>query len=78
MLILELYLTYDYLNPVNYSKGVPKNLHVQLLSGYNTLTHEYLITDPWTRSNGNYEFILSKNKIEYLYNQVGKRAVIVR
>lgn len=73
-----IYLTYDFGEPYNWSKGVPKNLHVQLLSGYNTITQQYKITDPFTRSNGKYEFILSKEDIEYLYNVVGRRAIVIR
>lgn len=73
-----IYLTYDFGEPYNWSKGVPKNLHVQLLSGYNTITQQYKITDPFTRSNGKYEFILSKKDIEYLYNVVGRRAIVIR
>jgi len=73
-----IYLTYDFLKPYNWSKGVPKNLHVLLLTGYNTITKQYLITDPFTRSSGRYEFILSENDINYLYDVVGRRAVIVR
>lgn len=73
-----IYLTYDFLKPYNWSKGVPKNLHVLLLTGYNTITKQYFITDPFTRSSGKYEFVLSENDIMYLYDVVGRRAVIVR
>jgi len=73
-----IYLTYDFLEPYNWSKGVPKNLHVLLLTGYNTITNQYFIMDPYTRSNGVYQFTLSKERIEYLYNTVGKRALVIR
>lgn len=73
-----IYLTYDFLEPYNWSKGVPKNLHVLLITGYNKITNQYIITDPYTRSNGTYEFILHKNSLERLYNLIGKRAVIIR
>lgn len=73
-----IYLTYDFNEPYHWSLGVPNNLHVLLLTGYNTITEQYLITDPYTRSNGTYEFIIQKDHFEYLYNAVGKRAVIVR
>lgn len=72
------YLTYDFKKPYNWSKGVPNNLHVLLLTGYNTITKQYLITDPYTRRSGKYEFIISKETMEYLYNAVGKRSVVIR
>lgn len=71
-----IYLTFDFSDPYNYSKGVPKNLHVMVLSGYNEITGEYRVTDPWTR-NG-YLFFLSQDRITTLYNQVGRRAIVVR
>jgi len=73
-----IYLTYDFLEPYNWSNGVPKNLHVLLVTGYNTITEQFRITDPYTRANGNYEFILSKQDIEYLYNSVGMRSIVIR
>ena len=73
-----IYLTYNFAEPYNWSNEVPKNLHVLLLTGYNSITDQYLLTDPFTRSSGQYKFILSKSSLEYLYNAVGKRAVVVR
>lgn len=73
-----IYLTYDFKNPSNYSFGVPKNLHVMLLTGYNTITNEYQITDPWTRNNGQYIFYLSGDRVQSLYEQVGRRSVVIR
>lgn len=72
------YLTYDFKKPRSWSKGAPQNLHVQLLTGYNTITKKYVITDPWTRWSGKYEFILNKSDLEHVYNGVGKKAVVVR
>ena len=53
-------------------------LHVLLLTGYNKITKEQIITDPWTKSNGETKWYLSKNKLESIYNAVGKKAVIIR
>ena len=73
-----IYLTYAYNSPVNWSNGVPRNLHVQLIVGYNKITGDFIIYDPWTRISGQYEFTLSKNKINNLYLSVGSMAVVVR
>ncbi len=73
-----IYLTYAYNNPVNWSNGVPRNLHVQLIVGYNKITGDFIIYDPWTRTSGQYEFTLSKNKISSLYSSVGSMAIVVR
>ena len=73
-----IYLTYAYNNPYNWSNGIPKNLHVQLVIGYNKLTGDFIIQDPWTRTSGQYEFVLSKNKIENLYSAVGSMAIVVK
>ena len=73
-----IYLTYAYNNPVNWSNGVPRNLHVQLVIGYNKITGDFIIYDSWTRSSGQYEFTLSKNKINNLYLAVGSMAIVVR
>ena len=73
-----IYLTAKFKAPKNWSNGVPSNLHVLLLTGYNTITGQHIITDPWTKDDGGYEWILEKKEIENLYNSLGKRAVIVR
>lgn len=73
-----IYLTYAYNNPVNWSNGVPRNLHVQLIVGYNKITGDFIIYDPWTRNSGQYEFALSKSKVSNLYSSVGSMAIVVR
>jgi uncharacterized protein YvpB len=72
-----IYLTFNFQNPINYSRGVPSNLHVLVLSGYNTMTGEYRLTDPWTR-NGQSQFNVAGNRVATLYAQVGYRAVVVK
>lgn len=71
-----IYLTWGFKEPKEYSKGVPKNLHVMVLSGYNSYTGEQQFYDPWPASNSNP--VLSKARTEYLYNASGRRAVVVR
>ena len=73
-----IYLTYAYNNPYNWSNGAPKNIHVQLVIGYNKLTGDFIIQDSWTRTSGQYQFTLSKNKISNLYISVGSMAIVVR
>lgn len=71
-----IYLTYAFRDPKNYSKGVPKNLHVIVLAGYNSYTGEQLFYDPWP-TNG-VPSTLSKARTEYLFAASGRRAVVVR
>ena len=73
-----IYLTYNFNNPKGWNNGVPLNLHVQLITGYNSITNEYVITDPYTRTNGKYEFVVGEQKLRELYNNVGKKAIVVR
>lgn len=73
-----IYLTFNFNDLKEDIGGVPKNLHVMVLSGYNHLTNEYQITDPWTRQSGQYIFTISGERIEALYNQVGRRAITVK
>lgn len=73
-----IYLTYAYNNPVSWSNGVPRNLHVQVIVGYNKITGDFIIYDPWTRTSGQYEFTLSKSKVSNLYSLVGSMAIVVR
>ena len=72
-----IYLTYAMKNPKEYSKGVPKNLHVVVLAGYNEYTGEQIIYDPWPVTGGA-TTTLSKARAEYLYSASGRRAVVVR
>lgn len=71
-----IYLTWGFKEPKEYSKGVPKNLHVMVLSGYNSITGEQQFYDPWPAGNSNPT--LSKARTEYLYRASGYRAVVVR
>lgn len=75
-----IWLTYDYKQPYNWNDGskMYKNVHVQLVTGYNTETRQFRITDPWTRNNGNYTFYVDWGTVESLYNTIGQRAVVVR
>lgn len=55
----------------------PKNFHVLLLTGYNSITGEQIITDPWTYSKGKTKWNVSKKQVESIYNSTGKRSVII-
>ena len=73
-----IYLTSYLAKPIAKKNGITGNLHVLLLTGYNSVTGEEIITDPWTRSNGTKTWQISKKKLEKIYNEVGKMAVVVR
>ena len=60
------------------TREAPRNLHVQLIVGYNKITGDFIIYDPWTRTSGQYEFTLSKSKVSNLYSSVGSMAIVVR
>ncbi|MBQ8984808.1 C39 family peptidase [Candidatus Saccharibacteria bacterium] len=71
-----IYLTFGFNNPKEYSKGVPRNLHVLVLSGFNSYTGEQKFYDPWPVNGNNPS--LSKARTEQLYNASGRRALVVR
>lgn len=71
-----IYLTYRYVSPLAYHNGVPDNLHVVVLSGYNSYTGEQQFYDP-APTNGT-KPSLSKSYTEYLYNASGRRALVIR
>lgn len=71
-----IYMTYKFNDPKEYSKGVPKNLHVLVLSGYNSYTGEQQFYDPWPVGGKNPT--LSGARTEYLYGASGMRALVVR
>lgn len=73
-----IYATAMFKSPKNWIEEVPNNLHVMLLTGYNKITGEQIITDPWTYASGRKKWQLSKNELETVYNQVGKKAVVIR
>lgn len=73
-----IYLTFQYNPPKEWLNGAPKNLHVMLLTGYNSLTDEFQTTDPWTGTGGKSKYTLPRVQIESLFNRTGKRAVVVR
>lgn len=73
-----IYATSKFADPKEVIEGAPKNIHVLLLTGYNKITGEQLITDPWTHSDGRTTWTISKEKLETVYNAVGKKAVVIR
>lgn len=73
-----IYVTFLF-NPLKeWLNGAPKNLHVVLLTGYNTKTGTHRLVDPWTQSDGGRYYDISREELEGIYNGVGKRAVVVR
>lgn len=72
-----IYLTYNFDDLKEIMNGVPVNLHVVLLSGYNRVTDEYQVIDLWTRRTGQYVFTVANSRIDSLYRQVGQKAVVV-
>ena len=71
-----IYLTYRYANPLTYHNGVPDNLHVVVLAGYNSYTGQQVFYDPAPVSGT--IVTLSKSRTEYLYNASGRRALIIK
>lgn len=73
-----IYITW-LLKPVSYWVGTaPKNLHVTLLTGYNEISGTQRLTDPWTQSDGSQTWDVPRAEIEKIYNETGRRAVVVR
>lgn len=64
-------------DPENWIEEVPGNLHVMLLIGYNPITKELLINNPWTR-NGTGKVYISESRFTEIYNLVGKKSVVIR
>ena len=73
-----IYLTSKLNKPKAYIEGAPKNVHVLLLVGYNSITKEQILIDPWTHDDGRTSWHVSKSKIEQIYNNTSKRAVVVK
>ena len=72
-----IYLTAGLKAPKEFVEGAPKNIHVLLLTGYNSITGEQIITDPWTHDDGRTKWNVSKRLVESIYNATGKRSVII-
>ena len=73
-----IYLTSAFETPRNFSNGVPSNLHVLLLAGYNKETKEQLIIDPLDYHSASSYWILSYDKVNDIYEKVGKRSLVVQ
>ena len=73
-----IYATANFVSPKNWKEGAPQNLHVVLLTGYNKITKEQIVTDPGGKTDGGKIKFISKNQLEKIYNAVGKKAVIIR
>lgn len=73
-----IYLTSMFKSPSTWIEGAPLNLHVQLLTGYNKITKEHLIVDPWTYTTGRTKWIMPRQTVESIYNALGKQSVVIR
>ena len=73
-----IYIIAKFNEPKEVIEGAPRNLHVMLLTGYNKITGDHFIVDPWTHDDGRTSWTVSKKLLEEKYNFVGKKAVIVR
>lgn len=73
-----IYIIAKFNPPKEVVEGAPRNLHVMLLTGYNKITNEHFIVDPWTHDDGRTSWTVSKELLEEKYNFVGKKSVIVR
>lgn len=65
------YITYNFDKPKNIVNGIPLNLHVVLVIGYNKITENFVIFDPW---KGKIE--VEKDKFKNIYDNL-KYAVVV-
>lgn len=65
------YGTFNFDNVTKWYGEVPLNLHVMLAIGYNKITGDYILNDPWSG-----KITVNKDKFEKIYNQL-KYAVIV-
>jgi len=65
------YGTYNFDSIKSWSGEVPSNLHVVLVIGYNKITGDYIINDPWSGKK-----TIAKDKFESVYNAF-KYAVVV-
>lgn len=74
-----IYVTGGELNNPVWKEGqeVPVNLHVILLVGYNNITKQVIVKDPWTHNESSKYKYYSESRITSIYNQVGKKAVVV-
>lgn len=72
-----IYLTLSYTAPSAWRYGAPVNLHVMLLTGYNSLTGMQRVTDPLTIGGKTY-YDLPRAQVESILNATGNRAVVVR
>lgn len=73
-----IYLTAMFETPKAWVEGAPQNIHVQLLTGYNKITQEHIIVDPWTYPSGRTSWTVSRQTVENLYNALGKQSVVIR
>lgn len=64
-------------DPRDWIEDIPLNLHVVLLIGYNPITRQIVLNDPWTRSSDG-KMYYNEERLTEIYNLVGKKAVVIR
>ncbi len=64
-------------DPINWVEEVPQNIHVLLLIGYNPVSKQLVLHDPWTRNSTGLVYI-DEARFTTIYNQIGKKAVVIR
>ncbi len=67
----------NFAEPKNFTDEVPVNFHVVLLIGYNPISKQLVVNDPWTKSSDG-KIYVSESKFTSIYNAVGKKAVVIR
>lgn len=72
------YITGGYFDdPVNWIEEVPNNVHVVLLTGYNPVSKQMIVLNPWTKNNNGRVYI-TESRFTKIYNTIGKKAVVIR
>lgn len=66
------YVTSNFNYPTAWDGEVPVNLHVVLLTGYNQITGNYIVLDPWSGRK-----IIAKQKFEAIYGLMNRAVVVL-
>lgn len=66
------YVTSNFNSPTAWDGEVPVNFHVVLLTGYNQITGNYIVLDPWSGRK-----IIAKQKFEAIYGLMNRAVVVL-
>lgn len=64
-------------DPRDWIEGIPLNVHIVLLIGYNPITKQIVVNDPSTKSSDG-KMYYDEERVNEIYNQVGRKAVVIR